>query len=236
MVVLEALSKRFGTEDLAAVDGVSLEIERGTSLALMGPSGAGKSTLLNLIAGIEKPSSGEILVEGKPLHARGDLSGYRASTVGIVFQFHHLLPGLTAFENIQIPLYAQNILPRTRRQRAASQLERVGGNHLMHKPPERMSGGERQLVAVARALVNDPKILLADEPTGSLDAAASAHVIELLRAYSRESDAVLIVATHNSNVAAAMQRKVAMAFGRLEETDLPAGGEVPAYRQGPNGD
>ena len=194
-----------------------MEIRSAEKLALRGPSGAGKSTLLNLIGAIEKPTSGEIIVNGQPLGTLGSLHRYRADSIGFIFQFHHLLPHLTARENVEIPLIRHAWSGRYRRSRATELLESVGVGDHRDRMPGQLSGGERQRVAIARALANEPSVILADEPTGSLDSDSAAHVLRLLLDYSDRLQATLIVATHNESVARAMSRSLFMEFGRIVE-------------------
>jgi putative ABC transport system ATP-binding protein len=172
------LVKTFDGGRTRAVDGATFRVAQGEFVAITGPSGCGKSTLLHLIAALERPDSGRIVVRGEEVTSRHDLSRYRARTVGLVFQLHNLLPNLTALENVEVPMYEVGLGMRQRRRKALQLLELVGlADKARRRPPE-LSGGERQRVAVARSLSNDPPILLADEPTGNLDSKAGRNVME----------------------------------------------------------
>jgi len=205
---------------LRVLDGVSMRIDRGETLAVTGPSGSGKSTLLNLMGGLDRPTSGRVLFGGVSLNDLEDpqLSRYRNRDVGLVFQQHHLLPQLTALENCLVPTLPRAAL-RSRAgaaEKARGLLERVGlGKRLDHRPAQ-LSGGECQRVAVARALVNEPSLLLADEPTGSLDGVRAADLVELLLELNREHGVALVLATHSSEVAAVLARSVRLRDGRVE--------------------
>lgn len=213
MISLDSVTKVYDDGVVIAVNNVSLEIESGEKLALMGPSGAGKSTLLNLIGTIDSPTSGEIIVDDENLLNINRMNRFRARTIGFIFQFHHLLPNLTSLENVEMPLFSEKITGRERRQQAMDLLESVGIGNISDKLPGQLAGGERQRIAVARALVNNPKIILADEPTGSLDAKAGQWVIDLLVNYCDANRATLILATHNEAVAERMNRRIVMEYG-----------------------
>jgi putative ABC transport system ATP-binding protein len=204
-----------------ALCGVSLAAGPGETLAIVGPSGSGKSTLLGLLGALEAPTSGMIRVDGKPLTAYRPLERFRAQRVGFVFQFHHLLPHLTMQENVEVPMVALGIRAQARRTRAAAILERMGLEHRAGFFPARVSGGERQRCAVARALVNGPDLLLADEPTGNLDSVSGGGVMEVLLEWVREAGATLIVATHDPGVADRSGRRLLLRDGRV----VYAGGE-----------
>jgi putative ABC transport system ATP-binding protein len=201
---------------------MDLTVEPGEFVAIVGPSGCGKSTLLHLIAALDQPDEGEILVGGHDLRTRKDLNHYRAQHVGMIFQLHNLLPTLTALENVQVPMFEESLSPGARRQRALDLLDAVGlegrgGN----RPPE-LSGGERQRVAIARALANEPPILLADEPTGSLDSDAGRVVLDLLDRLRRERNLTIVLVTHDPTVAGRADRVVSMLDGRLAPAAEPA--------------
>ncbi len=183
-VVVEAhdLTKIYGDgAQVRALDGVDLTILKGEFLTVMGPSGSGKSTLLNMIGALDKPTGGQVLVNGEDLTTIRDVDRFRARTVGFVFQLHNLLPALTARENVEVPMHGQGTSEKDMRDRAAHLLDLVGLPDRMRHLPSQLSGGERQRVAVARALANDPAIILADEPTGSLDTQSGTEIIDLLR-------------------------------------------------------
>ncbi len=198
-----------------AVDHVNLVVARGAYLAIMGPSGSGKSTLLNLLGGLDRPTSGEIRFDGRSLASFSSLDDYRSRKIGFVFQSFHLLPTLTALQNVQVPMFESELASAARRQRAAELLELVGlGHRLGHRPP-RMSVGERQRVSIARALANRPELLLADEPTGSLDSQTGAEVLALFDRLHREHQMTLIVVTHSDEVARAAQKTIWFRDGKI---------------------
>jgi len=210
------LVKTFDAGRTRAVDGASFSVARGEFIAVTGPSGCGKSTLLHLIAALERPDSGRIVVLGQDITRRRDLSGYRARTVGLVFQLHNLLPNLTAVENVEVPMYETGLGMRERRRRALQLLELVElADKARRRPPE-LSGGERQRVAIARALANDPPILLPDEPTGNLDSKAGRHVMEALEAIHHQRGLTIILVTHDLGIAASADRVIKMLDGRFE--------------------
>jgi putative ABC transport system ATP-binding protein len=203
---------------IQALAGMNLHAAGNEYVALVGPSGCGKSTLLHLIAALDRPDSGTIRVAGHDLAHERDLSHYRARHVGIVFQLHNLLPTLTALENVQVPMFETGIRAGERERRARRLLELVAMGERAGNRPAELSGGERQRVAIARALANEPEVLLADEPTGSLDSASGLHVMELLESVSRERGTTLVLVTHAPELALRADRIVHMLDGR----DLPA--------------
>ncbi len=205
-----------------ALDGATLSVRRGEFVAITGPSGCGKSTLLHLIAALERPDAGRIVVEGEEITKRRDLSRYRARTIGLIFQLHNLLPNLTAAENVQVPMYETPLSARERRRKAAALLALVDLADMAKKRPAQLSGGERQRVAIARALSNDPPIVLADEPTGSLDSKAGGRVLDVLRSIQRERGVTLVLVTHDERIAATADRVVRMLDGRIETEDAVA--------------
>jgi len=218
---LKRLVKTFSTPagDFTALRGVDLEVDAGQCVALVGRSGSGKSTLLNLVGGIDRPTSGSIVVGGTALESmrEAQLARWRGKNVGIVFQFFQLLPTLTVMENVMLPMdFAGGVATRERRRRAEALLERVGIGTQGRKLPAALSGGEQQRVAVARALANHPKLLLADEPTGNLDSTTGQGVIELLRALAGEGRTVLVV-THDAKVADLADRVVTLSDGVLSD-------------------
>ena len=211
------LVKTFDGGRTRAVDGATFSVAQGEFVAITGPSGCGKSTLLHLIAALERPDSGRIVVLGEEVTSRHDLSRYRARTVGLVFQLHNLLPNLTAVENVEVPMYETGLGMRQRRRRGLELLELVGlADKARRRPPE-LSGGERQRVAIARSLSNDPPILLADEPTGNLDSKAGRNVMEALEAIHHQHGLTIIMVTHDPNIAASADRIIKMLDGRIEE-------------------
>ena len=210
------LSRIYGNgEEIRALDGVTLEILEGEIVAIMGPSGSGKSTLLHLIGALDRPTSGRILINGQDLEEVKRLDRFRNETVGFVFQLHNLIPTLTARENVEVPLYERKMSPKKRRTQAQEMLELVGlGNRTSHLPSQ-LSGGQRQRVAVARALVSDPALVLADEPTGELDAETSAEIIQLLKRLNRELGTTFIIVTHDPAVARQTNRIIELASGKI---------------------
>lgn len=222
LLAVQNLHKDFsvGAGQVAAVHGVSFELDAGQSMGIIGVSGAGKSTLLHMIGGLETPSSGEVYVRDRALYAaisRDQLEQYRQRDIGFVFQFHYLIAELSALENTMLPLRIQRVPASQARQRALAMLERVGlGPRVDHRPAQ-MSGGEQQRAALARALVHEPAILLADEPTGNLDSTTGDEIGDLLIGLCREKAMALVVVTHNDALAARMDRVIEMRGGELAQ-------------------
>ncbi|MCS7285660.1 MAG: ABC transporter ATP-binding protein [Anaerolineae bacterium] len=216
MVVVRDLVKvyREGVE-VRALNGLTMTVGRGEFVAIMGPSGSGKSTLLHILGALDRPTSGEVWVNGQDLARIRDLDTFRARTVGFVFQLHNLIPTLTARENVEVPMIGQPISRRERRRRAEELLERVGLRDRMNHLPSQMSGGERQRVAIARALANRPVILLADEPTGNLDSQSGAEIVALMRELNRDLGMTIILVTHNPWVARCADRILLLRDGRI---------------------
>jgi lipoprotein-releasing system ATP-binding protein len=210
-------------EEIRLLRGVDLTVAAGEAIAIIGPSGSGKSTLLNVIGTLDRPSEGKVLLEGRDLGAmnEAELAAVRSREIGFIFQLHHLLPQCTVLENVLVPTLAAGGLKRTEpaEARAKRLLERVGLSHRLAHRPGQLSGGERQRAAVVRALINEPKVLLADEPTGSLDRAAAENMGRLLGELNREEGVSLIVVTHARSLAEQMARVLELKDGRL----VPAG-------------
>lgn len=198
-----------------ALDGLSLTIGQGELVAVMGPSGSGKSTLLNLLAALDRPTSGEVVIAGERLSTLRDLDRFRSRTVGLVFQLHNLIPTLDARENIEVPMVGIGLRRQARRKRASELLARVGLSARGKHRPAELSGGERQRVAIARALANQPALLLADEPTGNLDSVSGAEVMAIFRALNREERMTVLVVTHDPAVARATDRIATLQDGRV---------------------
>jgi putative ABC transport system ATP-binding protein len=211
------LTKIYGDgAEVRALDGVNLNVRAGEFVALVGPSGSGKSTLLNMIGALDRPSGGEVIVNGTPLAQVRDLDRFRGHTIGFVFQTHNLIPTLTARENVEVPIYESSLSRAARRRRAEELLELVGLRARMDFLPNQLSGGERQRVAIARALANRPAIILADEPTGNLDSKNTADIMRLLADLNRRHGTTLIVVTHNHEVACAAQRLITFRDGKIQ--------------------
>jgi putative ABC transport system ATP-binding protein len=216
------IRKSFEDGKIAALTGMDLDVSPGEFVAIVGPSGCGKSTLLHLVAALDTPDGGSITVAGHELDERRDLAHYRAHHVGIVFQLHNLVPTLTASENVQLPMFELGLRSQERRERAAHLLTAVGLEGRESTRPPRLSGGERQRVAIARALANEPQILLADEPTGSLDSEAGRRVLELLDELRRSRGLTVVLVTHDAGVAARADRVVRMLDGKEDRGREPA--------------
>jgi putative ABC transport system ATP-binding protein len=216
IVIARDLVKSYESGRTRALDGASLEILAGEFVAICGPSGSGKSTLLHLVGALDRPDSGELWVAGEDLTcSHGDLAQFRAHKVGFIFQLHNLIPSLTALENILIPSLELNHSRHEAQARARALLERVGLADKAHRRPPELSGGERQRVTVARALVNSPKLILADEPTGSLDSKTEKQVLDLLRDLRAERGVTLILVTHDPRVAQTADRIIEILDGRV---------------------
>ncbi|WP_333808173.1 ABC transporter ATP-binding protein [Phenylobacterium sp.] len=220
MIQIEDLTKTYvmGEETVTALDGVSLSIARGESIAIIGPSGSGKSTLMNILGGLDRPSRGRYRFEGEEVARFSDdqLADFRNRRIGFVFQSFQLLPRLSALQNVELPMVYAGASPRARRERAAELLERVGLGSRMGHRPNQLSGGQQQRVAIARSLANQPDLLLADEPTGALDSATGVEVLGLFQKLNTEGLTVVLV-THDRGVADAARRRIAFRDGRVIE-------------------
>lgn len=211
----EDLKKLYPDGRVEALRGVSIAAAAGESVAVVGPSGCGKTTLLHLLGGLDEPSSGRVFYRGEPL-SEIDRDKYRSREIGFVFQSFHLLPTLSALENVQVPMFEMGWSPRERAERAGALVERVGMSHRRNHPPSRLSVGERQRIAIARALANEPSILLADEPTGNLDSRTQGEILELLEGFRHSRWLTLLIVTHSAEVAASADRIVRMRDGLVE--------------------
>jgi putative ABC transport system ATP-binding protein len=213
-------SYKRGEQHVPVLRDISLSIYQGDFIALMGPSGSGKSTLLNLIAGIDKPDSGELLVEGVDITqlGEGQLADWRASHVGFIFQFYNLMPVLTAFENVELPLTLTNLSRRERRARAELALDMVGLADRMTHYPNELSGGQQQRVAIARSIISDPTLIVADEPTGDLDHASAAEIMNLLDRLASDLRKTIIMVTHDPRAASRAHRVQHLEKGVLIES------------------
>lgn len=216
--LLEArdLCKSYDEGRIEALRGVDLCIEAGEFLAISGPSGSGKSTLLQLLGGLDTPTSGEVLFRDAQLGSAIGLDAYRSRSVGFIFQAFHLMPTLRVIENVQVPMLALSPAPRNRADRAEALLREMGMEHRLRQYPNELSAGERQRVAIARALANEPEILLADEPTGNLDSANSARIMEILTGIQKQRGMTLIVVTHESEIAHSAAHQIRIRDGRIE--------------------
>ena len=215
-VVLEGVSKTFEDGRIGALSNVSLELDAGDFVALTGPSGSGKSTLLNLIGALDRPDSGSIMVGGEEVAQLEDPAEYRAATVGFVFQFHNLIPTLSATENVQIPTIGRGPARREREGRARVLLGEVGLSERVEASPTTLSGGERQRVAIARALANEPRLLLADEPTGALDSETGAQIVRLLLRLRDQHRMTVLLVTNDQSVSQQADRVLRLRDGSVE--------------------
>ena len=215
LLCAENLVKTYDEGRIRALDGVNLRVCAGEFLGILGPSGSGKSTLLHLLGALDVPDSGRVLLEGRDLSKERHLHRVRAESIGFVFQLHHLLPTMTAIENVEAPLIPHRITAAERRRRATELLRAVGLAARGHHLPTQLSGGERQRVAVARALVNEPRLLLADEPTGSLDQESGRSLLDLLTGFQRERGLTMILVTHDAEAAKRTDRIVRTIDGRI---------------------
>ena len=223
MVRLEGVSRVYqrGASIIRAVQGISLEVARGEFLAVMGPSGSGKSTLLNLIGGLDRPTEGDILIEGRSTRGltETEWTTLRRERIGVVFQFFNLLPGLTARENVALPLLLRGEADPAKR--VEDCLAAVGLAHRGEHRPSELSGGEQQRVALARALAHQPALLLADEPTGNLDSKVGREIVQLIKALARQGGQTVVLATHSRDAAAEADRVLIMRDGSVEGEGLP---------------
>lgn len=221
LVQLKNIVKTYqrGSETVEVLQELSLDVPRGDFLALMGPSGSGKTTLMNLLGGLDKPTAGEVVIDGQPIQQLSDsaLAKWRARHVGFVFQLYHLLPVLNAERNIELPLLLTKLSKAERKKRVAAALSLVGlSDRGKHKPAE-LSGGQEQRVGIARAIVTDPTILLCDEPTGDLDRKAGDEILELLQVLNEEHGKTIVMVTHDPHAAARAKRTLFMNKGVLSE-------------------
>jgi putative ABC transport system ATP-binding protein len=226
IVEVIGVSKRFARDgfEVVALDNINLEIQRGDFLALMGPSGSGKSTLLNLLAGIDRSTEGQVNVLGTDLARlkESELAVWRNSHVGYIFQTFNLIPVLTAFENVELPLLLTRLPKAKRRENVQTALELVGLSDRMHHQPRQLSGGQEQRVAIARAIVADPDLLLADEPTGNLDARSGEEILNILSTLNKELKKTIIMVTHDPHAAAYATHERHLEKGLLVESALSA--------------
>lgn len=231
MIQLDRVTKQFdGKKKVVALDEVSLAIGRGEMVSIIGPSGSGKSTLLNLVGGLDRPSTGDVRVDGEALAALSDdqLTRVRRDKIGFIFQFFNLLPTLSCLENVGLPLHLRGWTRRKVHERATELLTLVQLAHRVHHLPEELSGGERQRVAIARALSIYPPILLADEPTGNLDTHTGDEILTLMRDLHARLGSTVLIVTHDMTVARSCSRTIALRDGRVvEDVKRATGGGTP---------
>jgi putative ABC transport system ATP-binding protein len=225
LVRIQQVSKNFhrGSEDIHVLDRLDLEVQEGEFLALMGPSGSGKSTLLNLIGGLDRPSSGSVVIGDQPIDRLSDrqLAAWRARHIGFVFQFYNLMPTLNAERNVELPLLLTHLSKSKRKEHVKVALDVVGLSHRTKHYPRTLSGGEQQRVGIARGIVTDPTILLCDEPTGDLDRKSGDEILSLLQALNKDHGKTIIMVTHDPHASARATRTVHLDKGQLS-TDAPA--------------
>ena len=212
---------RRGDQEITPLYRLDLDVEAGEFLALMGPSGSGKTTLLNLVAGIDKPTSGELRIGGEDIarYSRSRLAAWRGQNVGYIFQLYNLVPVLTAYENVELPLLLQDLSRAERHQRVSSALQLVGIANRHDHYPRQLSGGQEQRVAIARAIVSKPRILVADEPTGDLDKSSAHEILTLLQELIREINCTMIMVTHDPHATEYADRTLHLEKGRLVEQE-----------------
>lgn len=221
MIQCRGLSKSYhkGNTVVTPLEALDLDVPKGEFLALMGPSGSGKTTLLNLLSGIDSPTSGSLIIAGIDISklSRRDLTKWRANHVGYIFQLYHLVPILTAFENVELPLLLSPISKKERHARVETALALVGLSDRMHHTPSELSGGQEQRVAIARAVVADPPLLVADEPTGDLDRESAVRILDLIRQLAKDYGKTIVMVTHDARAAAAADRTLHLEKGQLLE-------------------
>jgi putative ABC transport system ATP-binding protein len=234
LIALRQVSRVYDSGAITALKNIDLQVAEGDCIAVVGASGSGKSSLVNILCGIDFPSSGHVLWDGKPIRSRGHWVRLRQSQIGIVFQEYNLIPTLSAVDNIQLALLGRGMPPKHRYTRAGMVLARVGLEHHPHNLVSRLSGGERQRVAIARAIVSEPKLLLADEPTGNLDTASAARIADLLFELREQTGMALILVTHDESLAARCSRQIRLRDGAIADDGklqtLIAGTIVPKHK------
>ena len=221
MIQCRGVSKSYhkGSTVVTPLQALDLDVAKGEFLALMGPSGSGKTTLLNMLSGIDSPTSGSLVIAGTEIGklSRRDLTKWRANHVGYIFQLYHLIPVLSAFENVELPLLLSSLSKKERHARVETVLSLVGLSDRMHHTPAELSGGQEQRVAIARAIVADPPILVADEPTGDLDRESAVRILDLIRQLARDHGKTIVMVTHDAKAAAAADRTLHLEKGQLLE-------------------
>ena len=221
MIQCRGVSKSYrkGSTVVTPLEALDLDVPKGEFLALMGPSGSGKTTLLNLLSAIDSPTSGSLVIAGIDISklSRRDLTKWRATHVGYIFQLYHLIPVLSAFENVELPLLLSSLSKKERHARVETALSLVGLADRMHHTPSELSGGQEQRVAIARAVVADPPLLVADEPTGDLDRESAIRILDLLRQLARDHGKTIVMVTHDAKAAAVADRTLHLEKGQLLE-------------------
>ena len=217
MIIVKDLLKHYEKGLVKALNGVSFTVKKGECVAIVGPSGCGKTTLLNLIGALDVPTDGEILVDGKNIREHRQYNRFRAEMVGFVFQLYHLIPSLTLLENVELPMYSLSLSRKERKGRARELLSEVGLVERMNFYPTHVSGGERQRAAIARALVNEPKLVLADEPTGNVDTETGDIILDILTKLCRVRGITMLIASHDKEVTDRADRVIRIRNGLIEE-------------------
>lgn len=216
IVEIRNIKKSFDNGRITAINGIDLQIKKGEFVSIIGPSGSGKSTLLNMLGALDQADEGFINVAGYDLSQKKKLNGFRSEEIGFIFQLHNLIPNLSVRENVEIPMYEKKMSGNEMKDRALILLEYVGLSDKVNRKPTELSGGERQRVAIARALANKPSIILADEPTGSLDSKTSQMILERLKELHEKENVTLIMVTHDMNVASMAERTIKVLDGKIK--------------------
>jgi ABC-type lipoprotein export system ATPase subunit len=216
IVEIKNLKKGFDKGKITALNGIDLTIKKGDFVSIIGPSGSGKSTLLNMIGALDRPDEGTIRVADYDLKGKKDLSEFRSREIGFIFQLHNLIPNLTVVENVEIPMFESGLSGKKMREKALILLDYMNLSDKVKRKPTELSGGERQRVAIARSLANDPSIILADEPTGSLDSKNGEMILKRLKDLHDKEDVTLIMVTHDLNVAALAERTIEVLDGKIK--------------------
>jgi putative ABC transport system ATP-binding protein len=220
MVQIEELNKIYPQGKVVALEDINLRVAEGEFLTILGPSGSGKTTLLNIIGALDKPTAGKVFINGIDLSQVANLPRFRAEKIGFIFQLHNLIPTLNALENVQLPMFALKVNSKERKLRAKELLEAVGLEERQDHLPASLSGGERQRVAIARALANNPSLILADEPTGTLDLEMAEEIIQLMLNLNKKTNTTIIMVTHDLKIAQSAGRIIHLINGKIEENLL----------------
>jgi putative ABC transport system ATP-binding protein len=220
VIEIKNLKKSYDNGTIKALNGIDLDIKKGEFVSIIGPSGSGKSTLLNMIGALDKGDEGSIIVAGNDLMHKKDLSEFRSNEIGFVFQLHNLIPNLSVFENVQIPMLETSVSGKEMEERAMELIKSVGLEDKINSKPTKLSGGERQRVAIARALVNHPSIILADEPTGALDSKTGDLILNILKDLHKKENVTLVMVTHEPYVAKMADRVISVFDGKIREENI----------------